>query len=392
MSGTPRMHAIEANGVLHRVVEQGPRGGRTLVLSNSLGTDLTAWDAVVARLPAGLHILRYDTRGHGLSGLPPSPWTIEDCADDLAGILDALGIRAATVCGLSVGGLIAQSLASRRPDLVERLVLMDTAARIGTADAWAERIHAVEEGGIEAIADRILERWFSARFLASAPEVGLWRAMLARTSGAGYVHLCAAIRDADLSAATRRLTLPTLAIAGDEDGATPPETVAATAALIAGARFERLSGVGHLPPVETPETTAALLEGFIAEADGAPRHDAGMAVRRRVLGDAHVDRANAAISAFDADFQRFITEGAWGSVWTRPDISPRERSMITLALLAALGHWSEVAMHVRASRNTGASERDIAEAFLHVAVYAGVPAANHAFKIAKETLAEEDRS
>jgi 4-carboxymuconolactone decarboxylase len=121
------------------------------------------------------------------------------------------------------------------------------------------------------------------------------------------------------------------------------------------------------------------------------RYEEGMRVRRAVLGDAHVDRAEAAKTAFDADFQRFITEGAWGSVWARPGLTPRERSIVTLALLAALGHWDELAMHVRATANTGATPDDIREAMLHVAVYAGVPAANHAFKIARETLAADGR-
>ena len=118
------------------------------------------------------------------------------------------------------------------------------------------------------------------------------------------------------------------------------------------------------------------------------RYATGMATRRAVLGDAHVDRAEAAKSDFDAPFQEFITEGAWGSVWSRTDLSRRDRSLITLALLAALGQWDEVAMHVRATRNTGATPAEVREAMLHVAVYAGVPAANHALKIIKQTYAE----
>ena len=118
------------------------------------------------------------------------------------------------------------------------------------------------------------------------------------------------------------------------------------------------------------------------------RFDRGMATRRSVLGDAHVDRAEAATSDFDAPFQTFITEGAWGSVWSRPDLSRRERSLITLALLAALGNHEEVAMHVRATANTGATPQDVREAMLHVAVYAGVPRANHALRIIKATYAE----
>ncbi|MEM9059009.1 MAG: 4-carboxymuconolactone decarboxylase [Pseudomonadota bacterium] len=114
----------------------------------------------------------------------------------------------------------------------------------------------------------------------------------------------------------------------------------------------------------------------------------GMEVRRRVLGDAHVDRAEAAKTAFDEPFQTLITEGAWGSVWSRDGLTDRERSLITLALLAAQGHWDEVAMHIRATANTGATPEDVREALLHVAIYAGVPAANHALKIAKQTYAE----
>ncbi len=114
----------------------------------------------------------------------------------------------------------------------------------------------------------------------------------------------------------------------------------------------------------------------------------GMAVRRAVLGDAHVDRAESRKTELDADFQRFITESAWGGVWTRPGLERRERSMLTLAILATCGHWEEFAMHVRATRNTGASAADIKELLFHVAVYAGVPAANRGFAIAKEVLAE----
>lgn len=118
----------------------------------------------------------------------------------------------------------------------------------------------------------------------------------------------------------------------------------------------------------------------------ADSYEQGMSTRRSILGDAHVDRAETNKTEFDADFQQFITEGAWGSVWSRPGLSKRERSLITIALLAALGHDEEVAMHVRATSNTGASASDIAEALLHVAVYAGVPAANRAFKTAKREL------
>jgi 4-carboxymuconolactone decarboxylase len=118
------------------------------------------------------------------------------------------------------------------------------------------------------------------------------------------------------------------------------------------------------------------------------RHDEGMKIRRKVLGDAHVDRAVAATTEFDAPFQDMITEGAWGTLWARETISLRERSMLTIALLAATGNFEEIPMHVRATARTGASAEDILEALLHVAVYAGVPKANHAIRLAKETLAD----
>ena len=121
------------------------------------------------------------------------------------------------------------------------------------------------------------------------------------------------------------------------------------------------------------------------------RYERGMQVRRAVLGDAHVDRAEAARTALDDPFQRLITEGAWGTVWASDAITPRERSMLTLALLAATGNFEEIPMHIRATARTGASPADVAEAFQHVAIYAGVPRANHALKLAKRTYAEMAR-
>ena len=129
----------------------------------------------------------------------------------------------------------------------------------------------------------------------------------------------------------------------------------------------------------------------MAKADTfSERYQQGMATRRSVLGDKHVDRASSTITAFDQPFQELITEAAWGNVWSRPTWTKRERSMVTIALLAALGHDEEVAMHVRATVNTGASREDVAESLLHVAIYAGVPAANHAIKIAKQVFEEMD--
>ena len=260
------MRVVDLDGIRIRYADEGDAEGAAIVFANSLGTDLRVWDPLLPHLPGGFRLIRYDTRGHGLSETPDDPWTIEDAADDLAALLDALGVRMAVICGLSVGGLIAQSLVRRRPDLVAALILMDTAAKIGSDDLWNERISAVESRGLAAIADGVLERWFSPAFRESDPAFGLWRAMLTRTPAEGYARLSAAIRDTDLTEAAPDIRLPVLAMAGEHDGATPPDLVRDTARLIPGARFEIIDGAGHLPCVEQPQAVAALIADFLAEA------------------------------------------------------------------------------------------------------------------------------
>ena len=388
-----------AEGTTLRFRTSGDRRGPWVVFTNSLGTDLTIWDDVAARLPAGYAILGYDKRGHGLSSLPSGQLTIDDHAGDLIALMDHVGIERATICGVSVGGMIAQRVAAREPDRVSSLILCDTGAKIGTAETWSQRISDIEAGGMEAASSAILERWFSAPFLArETAKVAGYRAMLARTPLTGYTATCAAIRDADLTEGTRALTAPTLCIAGANDIATPPSLMRELAGMISGATLVEIDQCGHIPSVEQPETTARVIREFLASLDqprdavpGAAartRYDVGMTVRRRVLGNAHVDRASAASTPFDQPFQTFITEGAWGHLWSGRHLTLRERSIVTLALLAALSQDDEFAMHVRATANTGASPDDIREALMHVAVYAGVPKANHALKIAKAALAE----
>lgn len=360
-----------------------------LVFANSLGTDARIWDDVLDLLPRGLTTLTYDKRGHGLSGAPPAPYSIDDHVGDLAGLLDSLGIGKVVICGLSVGGLIAQGFAARHPDRVAGLILCDTAPQIGTIEMWNSRIAAVHAGGLDSIADAVMERWFTPGFRADDPSFPLWRTMFAQQSIEGYTGTCTTLRDTDLTDAAHRIAVPTLCVVGENDLSTPPALVRAMADVIPGADFQTIADCGHIPPVQQPEKLAHLIIAFLDRLapNAQTRHAAGMATRRRVLGNPHVDRAEAAKTAFDEPFQALITEAAWGHVWSRPDWSLRERSMVTIALLAALGHDEEVAMHVRATARTGATAEDLREAMLHVAIYAGVPAANHAIKIVKETLA-----
>lgn len=244
---------VDGRLIHYRIVGQGPR----VVFLNSLGTDLRVWDAVVERLSERFECLTADMRGHGLSDAPPGPYTIAGLADDTLGLLDRLGWARAHLAGLSVGGLVAQEISARVPARVEALALLDTAARIGTADIWNARIAAVEADGAASIADGVIGRWFSAGYLADEPEaVAGWRTMLARTPAAGYAGTCAAIRDADLGGQLAAIGAPTLMLVGDEDQSTPPDLVRATAARIASARLHVLPGVGHLPPIERPAETA----------------------------------------------------------------------------------------------------------------------------------------
>ncbi|WP_010138132.1 3-oxoadipate enol-lactonase [Oceanicola sp. S124] len=232
-------------------------GAPTVVFANSLGTDLRVWDRVVALLPESWGILRQDKRGHGLSVAGPS-LTIETLADDVETLLDHHGIERFVGVGLSVGGLIMQRLAVRRPQGMTHLVLSDTAAKIGAPDIWNPRIETVLASGIASIGDAILERWFAAPYR-QTEDFAMWRMMLERTPATGYAAVCAAIRDADYRADLARITQPTQVVVGAEDSSTPPELVRSTAEGIAGARFETIAEAGHLPCVEQPRVFADLL-------------------------------------------------------------------------------------------------------------------------------------
>ncbi|WP_119166095.1 3-oxoadipate enol-lactonase [Algihabitans albus] len=243
----------------------GSNGGPVLVFSNSLGTDLRVWDALLPFLPAGLRILRYSKAGHGLSDLAGERPILAH-AGDLLSLMNQLGIAKATLVGLSVGGMIAQSLAAAAPERVTGLVLCCTAQKIGTAEIWNERIAGIRAGGLESLADAVMERWFSPAFRETrAAELALWRNMLLRTPAKGYSALCAAIRDADLTAGTKSLSVPTLCVAGSVDGSTPPEVVRGLTDLIPGAGFEVIEGVGHIPCVEAPERLGHLISGVLKE-------------------------------------------------------------------------------------------------------------------------------
>ncbi|NIA69995.1 3-oxoadipate enol-lactonase [Pelagibius litoralis] len=261
------MHFMAVNGLTLHVSDSGMTERPALVFSNSLGTDFRIWDQVVARLGERFRILRYDKRGHGLSDIGVSPYAMTDHVEDLAALMDSLSIDKAVICGLSVGGLIAQGLYASRPDLVRGLILCDTAHKIGNDALWNSRIATVETEGIAAIAEGVMERWFT-KALREGDPVALagWRNMLTRTPAAGYAGTSAAIRDTDFTDQTPAIAVPTLCMVGEEDGATPPALMQELTALIPGARCEVIAGAGHLPCIEQPQVVAELILTFTREA------------------------------------------------------------------------------------------------------------------------------
>jgi len=240
----------------------GPEDGRPVVFANSLGTDLRLWDPILPLLPKGLRIIRWDKRGHGLSSVPEGPYKMGTLVRDCERLLEHLAVRDCVFVGLSIGGMIAQGLAVKRLDMVRAVVLSNTAAKIGNPSQWNERITAVKEGGVESLADAVMERWFSPKFR-DTPEVELWRNMLVRTPAEGYAGCSAAISGTDFYTPTSGLRLPCLAIAGSYDGSTPPDLVRETSDLIPGSKFHLIRRAGHIPCVEQPQEFADTVTDFL---------------------------------------------------------------------------------------------------------------------------------
>lgn len=264
------MQFAHINGVtLHYQTIGDLKEKPVLVFSNSLGTDFRIWRDLIVRLVGDYSFIAYDKRGHGLSDVGNSPYQMSDHIGDLAGLLDHLDVANAIVCGLSVGGMIAQGLALTRPELVRALILCDTGHRIGNDELWNARIEAVGRDGISAISEQILERWFSAPYRAPEnSEFAGYRNMLERTPTQGYVGTCHAIRDTDFTSEVPTIKVPTLCLVGDQDGATPPELVEELSTLIPGARYHVIEGAGHLPCIEQPEKMHDVVKPFLKEVLG----------------------------------------------------------------------------------------------------------------------------
>ncbi|MDQ2695917.1 MAG: 3-oxoadipate enol-lactonase [Pseudomonadota bacterium] len=241
----------------------GPEHAPVLVLANSLGTDLGMWEPQLPAFARRFRVLRYDSRGHGASQVTPGPYSIEQLAGDVVGLLDALGIRRAHFCGLSLGGMVGQWLGVNAGERLRRLVLCNTAARIAPPELWNNRIMAVQKGGMAAITPAVLERWFTAAFLKQSPAaIEPVRATLLATPPEGYVACCAAVRDMDQRQAISAIRCPTLVIAGTQDQATPPADGRFLAEQIGGAEYVELDAA-HLSNIEKADPFTDAVLGFL---------------------------------------------------------------------------------------------------------------------------------
>ncbi|MEU0072249.1 3-oxoadipate enol-lactonase [Streptomyces sp. NPDC006332] len=363
---------------------EGPTTAPPLLLGPSLGTSYALWDKVAPELSATHRVIRWDLPGHGGSAadlIGPGA-TVADLAGLVLTLADSLGVDRFGYAGVSLGGAVGLHLAVHHPQRLSSLAVICSSAHFNGWKAWQERAERVRREGVRWLAESADARWFTPGF--TVPE-------LVRdhrdADPEAYAACCDALAAFDLRDALGGISVPTLLVAGRQDPATPPAHLREIADAVPGATLVELPGASHLAPAQCPQAVLTALRAHLGP--GAPR---GMEVRREVLGDAHVDRAQARQTPFTARFQDFIARYAWGEIWTDETLTRRERSMITLTALVAHGHYDELAMHVRAARRNGLTPDEIGAVLLQTAVYCGVPAANSAFATAQRVLAEEEEA
>ena len=397
---TPHITAVRLTGAARRA--ELP----LLVLGPSLGTSATnLWSTCARGLTDAFDVVAWDLPGHGHNrSVPEEPFTMAELAAGVLAVVAEIqaqrGDEGSAFCyaGDSVGGAVGLQLLLDVPDRVAAAALACTGARIGERQGWLDRIEQVRGSGTSVMVTSSAQRWFGPAFLERDPALG--SALLhdlQDADDAGYIAVCAALAEFDVRHRLGEIATPVLAIAGSADKPTPPAGLREIADGVRSGHFVELEGVGHLAPAEAPVEVAGLLrQHFLG---GPPHRDhltvaevraAGMEVRREVLGTDHVDRATARATDLTRDFQEFITEYAWGGIWTRPGLDRRSRSLVTLTALVARGHHEELAMHLRAAITNGVTVDEIRELLLQTAIYCGVPDANTAFRIAQQVLGEQD--
>ena len=416
----------ETKTLQHRI--DGPAGAPCLVLGPALGTTWHMWDRQIPELTRHWRVVRFDLPGHG--GAPAHPASaVDELAERVLATLDAAGVEQFAYVGCSLGAAVGARLALDHATRVTSLVLIAAARRFDTADAWRQRGVVVRTNGLDPIASSIPERWFTREFATVQTAIRDWAVQMVRTTDPGcYIAACEAFANFDISGELGRVSAPTLVVAGAEDRLTPPAEARALVAGIPDARLALVPGAAHLVPVEQPTRVTELVTHHVATAwrelptsrsqpiptgtsDTGPSdavapaavaelpaaeptgaddpYQAGMKIRREVLGDAHVDQALAEAGDLGADFETFVTRYAWGEVWARPGLERSTRSVVALAALTARGHLDALASHVRAALRNGLTPAEIREVLWQTAVHCGVPAAQAAFAVARRVIAEE---
>lgn len=363
----------------------GPEGAPYLVLLGSLGTSRQVWDGQFLSFSNWFRVLRVGHPGHDGDAAPKGPYTVDMLGQRVLGLLDSLGVGGAAFAGLSLGGLVAMWLAAEHPGRVERLVVSGSAPQFSPPAMWRARAEQVRADGTAPLVEAALARWFTPAFVSSHPDVvSRYRAIFLGVDAEGYASCCDALAEADVTGQLGRITAPTLVLTGAKDPVVPPASGAATTQAVEGSSLTVLAGAAHLANVEQPDAfNSVVLAHLVGRQD-----ERGLATRRAVLGDAHVERSLSGATELSAPFQDFLNRWPWGDVWARPGLDRETRRMLTIAMLVALGRQEELGLHLRAAVRDGLSLTKLREVLLQTAVYAGVPAANSAFALANRVWAE----
>ena len=381
-------HTTNGRSVAYRLL--GSDVNPLIVLAHPLGMSQAVWDDVIPALLPRYRVLTWDLPGHGASqAVSGTQITPADLAEEVLALVALAGVQRFHFAGTSIGGVVGQQLIAAHPDRLLSATLTNTGAVIGNPDLWNTRAGRVRQEGLAAMAEEIVPRWFSpATFEASPALKAGWCVQMGRGDDESYAQLCEMLgRDTftgKLSGKRAKVQL----FGGSEDVATPPAVLDALSAELGGVPLEVFDGVGHVPSVEAPALFAQKLLAVLAmdlgdvANQGVP-YSTGLETRKQVLGEEHVARSTANANSLDAPFQQMITRLAWGELWSNDDLTRRERSMITTGILAALGR-EELTLHLKTAKRIGLSEAELRQVLMHVAIYGGVPAANHAFALAKE--------
>lgn len=381
-------HSINGRSVAYRLL--GAEVNPLVVLAHPLGMSQAVWDDVIPALLPRYRVLTWDLPGHGASqAVSGTQITPVDLAAEALALAELAGAERFHFAGTSIGGVVGQQLIAEHSDRLLSATLTNTGAVIGNPDLWNTRAGRVRQEGLAAMSDEIVPRWFApAAFEASPALKAGWCTQMGRGDDESYAQLCEMLgRDTFTGKLSGKSTKVQL-FGGSDDMATPPATLQALSAELDGAPLEIFDGVGHVPAVEAPthfgEKLLAVLATDLGDvANHGVAYTTGLETRKQVLGEEHVVRSTANANSLDAPFQQMITRLAWGELWSNDDLTRRERSMITTGILAALGR-EELTLHLKTAKRIGLTEAELRQVLMHVAIYGGVPAANHAFALAKE--------